>query len=165
MTYLEKPLIATSSHAQETTPQLESKIAALEAKIVQLETRMSALKAKLAQLEARMSVLEGTNPPPPSPSALKHVTFVGGEVNAASLAVNNDIGLRAMLKEAGVKVHVVSKAGLASQSPGFIKAVTSNGGVPIVVMQNDDGEVLGTVPMITALSVGDAITKVIKGVP
>lgn len=126
-----------------------------------VESLRSEMRASFAALIARVSALEGAKPPPPT-TLLKHFTFVGAEATPTATAINNNASLRATLKAAGVAVHVVSASNLQSQSAGFVKAVNDNGGVPIVVMQGEDGAVIGTAAMSNIQVVTDAANKFLK---
>lgn len=125
-----------------------------------LEVLRQLIITKFAQLDARIAALEGAKPPPVSP--LKHFTFVGPEATPTATAINNNASLRSMLKAAGVAVHVVSASNLHTQSAGFAKVVNDNGGVPIVVMQDEDGAVIGVAAMSNIQVVTDAVNKFIK---
>jgi len=128
------------------------------------------LRAEMAdgftKIGARLTALEQnqpTPPPMPTPTAIaKHLTFVAAELTAEAKVVNNDAGLRDMLKNAGIKIHVVPKSGISKQSPGFIEAVTKANNLPCVIIQDENGIVIGHGPMVSVSAVADLAAKFIK---
>lgn len=125
-------------------------------------TPISDLKSVLAaisKLEARVAALEKK---PVATGLLHDVTFVFSPQDAKAVAVNNSGELRNILKAAGVKVWVVYEAGLSSQSQKFQKVVSDNGGLPLAIMQDEDGNVIDTARMDTAAKMIEATSKHIK---
>lgn len=93
----------------------------------------------------------GPRPPPVDPpkKVATHITFVGAEKTALSLATNNDAALRAWLKDNGVKVHVYSANDPRLTELGLAKAVEKANGAPCVITQDEVGNVLGQETMTT----------------
>lgn len=115
--------------------------------------------AAITKLEARVAALEKK---PVSTGLLHNLTFVFSPQDAKAVAINNSSELRNMLKAAGVKVWVIYEAGLASQSEKFKKVVADGGGLPIAIMQDEDGNVIDTARMDTTAKMIEATTKHIR---
>ena len=90
------------------------------------------------------------------------MTFVGGESTAVSKTVVNDAGLRTSLKSDGVSVHTLRKDDPFIESKGLTTAVEKAGGPPCVILQDENGSVIGTGPMKSAAEVQDLASKFIR---
>lgn len=131
--------------------------------VVDPPSDLKVIMALLAKLDARVSALEKQKPiPPPATGLLTDVTFVFSPQDPAAVAVNNSGELRNMLKAAKVKVWVIYESGLASQSQKFQQVVADGGGLPIAIMQDDDGNVIDVARMTTVAKMIEATTKHIK---
>ena len=107
----------------------------------------------------------GPNPPPvdppPTPIPTKivaHVTFVGPEKTAASLTTNNDLSLREWFVTNKIKVHVLKENDPGIASSGLTETVKEGGGVPLVVLQDSVGNVIGFARMTTSTAAKTLIT-------
>jgi hypothetical protein len=126
----------------------------LSKKIDDLTVVVTAIKADVDALK---------NPPmPPVTTLIKHVTFIGAERTAVAVAVNNDAGLRAMFKNAGIAVHVCKADDPSLVAKHLTAAVAKAGGVPCVVMQDADGNVVDQGPMTSVQQVTDLASKHIR---
>ncbi len=138
------------------------KLAAMVAKLAQVtEERFKEVITMIAQDRQRLTAIEEKLkivPPPPS-TTVAHVTFVFSPHDANAIAINNNPELRLLLKNAGIKVHVVYPGTLVAQGPAFKKAVEDAGGVPTVIMQDATGAVVATCPMNSVAQVTLAIKK------
>lgn len=102
---------------------------------------------------------QGPQPPPPPPPGSKaaHLTFIGAEKSAESLATNNDASLRKWLSDKGIKVHVLKSGDPAIKASGLTEAVMIAGGEPCVIVQDDKGHVIAAGRLASVVSVKSII--------
>lgn len=100
-----------------------------------------------------VKVNHGAQPPPrpdpkpdPAPRAKpRHVTFIFDykKPTPAQTTIRNDASFRARLMELGVEYHEMSVLSEDLKKPGgLIRFVDKNGGAPVFVIQDTDGNVL-----------------------
>lgn len=91
--------------------------------------------------------------PPPKDKIAAHVTFVGAEKTAFSLATNNDVALRSWLAAKKIKVHVLKADSPEIATTGMSDAVKLAGGAPAVVLQDAAGNVIAQARMTSTADV------------